>query len=119
MVVATLRLPRRGAENELDRLYRRHADEVLRYAQLVLRSQPDIELVGEAADGAAAIEVLRATEADVVLMDARMPRMGGVEATGLFRTTTSWTRTTKGRNDDAIPGVHAGRRERSHAAYVA
>lgn len=43
MVVATLRLPRRGAENELDRLYRRHADEVLRYAQLVLRSQPDAE----------------------------------------------------------------------------
>ena len=43
MVVATLRLPRRGAESELDRLYRRHADEVLRYAQLVLRSRPDAE----------------------------------------------------------------------------
>ena len=43
MVAATLRLPRRGAESELDRLYRRHADEVLRYAQLVLRSRPDAE----------------------------------------------------------------------------
>jgi len=43
MVVATLRLPRRGAESELDRLYRRHADEVMRYAQLVLRSRPDAE----------------------------------------------------------------------------
>ncbi|MGJ6961061.1 response regulator transcription factor [Streptosporangium sp. G11] len=53
--------------------------------RLVLDSQPDIELVGEAADGVAAIEVLRATKADVVLMDVRMPRMGGVEATGLIR----------------------------------
>ncbi len=49
--------------------------------RMVLGAQPDIEVVGEAADGAAAVEALRSIEADVVLMDVRMPRMDGVEAT--------------------------------------
>ncbi len=53
--------------------------------RMVLGAQPDIEVVGEAGDGAAAIEALRTIEADVVLMDVRMPRMDGVEATGLIR----------------------------------
>ncbi|MEU6429088.1 response regulator transcription factor [Microbispora sp. NPDC046973] len=48
--------------------------------RMVLGAQPDIEVVGEAADGLAAVEVLRTLEADVVLMDVRMPRMDGVEA---------------------------------------
>ncbi|WP_228636661.1 response regulator transcription factor [Microtetraspora sp. AC03309] len=49
--------------------------------RMVLGAQPDIEVVGEAADGVAALEALRTVEADVVLMDVRMPRMDGVEAT--------------------------------------
>ncbi len=49
--------------------------------RMVLGAQPDIEVVGEAADGAAAVEAVRSIEADVVLMDVRMPRMDGVEAT--------------------------------------
>jgi DNA-binding NarL/FixJ family response regulator len=48
---------------------------------MVLDAQPDIEVVGEAGDGAQALERLRHTTADVVLMDVRMPRMDGIEAT--------------------------------------
>ncbi|MFC4036724.1 response regulator [Streptomyces polygonati] len=49
--------------------------------RMVLNAQPDMEVVAEAGDGAQAIEVLRSTRVDVVLMDVRMPRMDGVEAT--------------------------------------
>ena len=49
--------------------------------RMVLQSQTDIEVVAEAGDGLQALEVLAATEVDVVLMDVRMPRMDGVEAT--------------------------------------
>ncbi|WP_327358156.1 response regulator transcription factor [Streptomyces sp. NBC_01304] len=47
----------------------------------VLDAQPDIEVVGEAADGAAVIPLVRQLRPDVVAMDVRMPLMDGIEAT--------------------------------------
>jgi DNA-binding NarL/FixJ family response regulator len=49
--------------------------------RMVIDSQPDLTVVGEAGDGAAAVDVLRTTPADVVLMDVRMPGTDGIEAT--------------------------------------
>jgi DNA-binding NarL/FixJ family response regulator len=48
---------------------------------MMLDAQADIEVVGEAEDGEAAIAVTRRVGPDVVLMDVRMPRMDGIEAT--------------------------------------
>jgi len=47
----------------------------------LLEEQPDIEVVGEAANGLEAVAVVRATTPDVVLMDVVMPRLTGIEAT--------------------------------------
>ena len=49
--------------------------------RMLIDSQPDLTVVGEAGDGGAALERLAVTATDVVLMDVRMPRMDGVEAT--------------------------------------
>jgi DNA-binding NarL/FixJ family response regulator len=49
--------------------------------RMVLSSQSDLEVVGEAGDGAAALRLLAGLPADVVVMDIRMPVMDGVEAT--------------------------------------
>jgi DNA-binding NarL/FixJ family response regulator len=49
--------------------------------RVLLESEPGIEIVGEAEDGLQAVALARRRRADVVLMDVRMPRMDGLEAT--------------------------------------
>jgi DNA-binding NarL/FixJ family response regulator len=49
--------------------------------RMVFDAQPDLEVVGEAADGVEALAAVERTPVDGVLMDVRMPRMDGVEAT--------------------------------------
>jgi DNA-binding NarL/FixJ family response regulator len=48
--------------------------------EMVLEEEPDIELVGQASDGAEAVEKAAESLPDVVLMDIRMPRSSGIEA---------------------------------------
>jgi DNA-binding NarL/FixJ family response regulator len=53
--------------------------------RMVLDAQPDMQVVGEAGDGIGAIDLARRQHADVMVMDARMPRLDGVEATRRIR----------------------------------
>jgi DNA-binding NarL/FixJ family response regulator len=75
---------------------------------------PDIELVGEAGDGQAALEQARATRPDVVLMDIRMPRMDGIEATRRLaadprtRDVAVLVLTTYDLDEYAFAGIQAG-----------
>ncbi len=51
----------------------------------ILEREPDMEVVGEAADGLEALDLLARTSVDVVLMDIRMPRLDGIATTRLVR----------------------------------
>jgi DNA-binding NarL/FixJ family response regulator len=76
--------------------------------RMILEAQPDIEVVGEAGDGAEAIEEVRRTAPDVVLMDIRMPRLDGVEATRRLAGQKVVILTTFGLDEYIVDTLRAG-----------
>jgi DNA-binding NarL/FixJ family response regulator len=82
--------------------------------RLMLEQQPDIEVCGEAADGAQAVALVRERRPDVVLMDIRMPGTDGLEATrrildgGVAATTRVLVLTTFDLDEYVVAALRAG-----------
>jgi DNA-binding NarL/FixJ family response regulator len=78
----------------------------------LLEAEPDIDVVGEAADGAGALPLIAELQPDVVLMDVRMPVMDGIEATARILASGSTCRvcilTTYGVDETVYDALAAG-----------
>jgi DNA-binding NarL/FixJ family response regulator len=78
--------------------------------KMILDAESDVEVVGEAGDGAAALTMARTLRPDVVLMDVRMPGTDGITATGQITAELPGTRILILTTFDLDDYVHAGLR---------
>lgn len=80
--------------------------------RFIIDAQPDMEVVGEAADGQSAIEVTTSTVPDIVLMDIQMPKCNGIDATRSIMNTLSGVKvvvlTTFDVQEYVFDGIRAG-----------
>lgn len=80
--------------------------------RMVIADTPDIDVVGEAGTGAQVVQLVRDVQADVVVMDIRMPGMDGIEATRLITAEAAATRvvvlTTFDDDDNVYASLRAG-----------
>jgi DNA-binding NarL/FixJ family response regulator len=79
---------------------------------MVLESEPGIEVVGEAEDGEAVVQAVEELAPDVVLMDVRMPKLSGIEATKAIAESAPTTRivmlTVSDEEEDLYEAIKAG-----------
>jgi DNA-binding NarL/FixJ family response regulator len=79
---------------------------------IILNAEPDIEIVGEASDGAEAVEKAAESLPDVVLMDVRMPRSSGIEACRAIKSVSPSAKiiilTISDEEEDLFEAIRAG-----------
>jgi len=104
--------PTSGTENRISVLIVDDHQVVRQGLRTFLELQPDIQVVGEAGDGQAAVDMVRQFQPDVVLMDLVMPQLDGIAATRQVKALGGQTKvialTSFTEDDKVFPAIQAG-----------